>query len=240
MSFYTLYYILGLVMIPGIILGLIASSKVTKTFNKYSNTASKRGRRACDVARSMLNEGNCTETRIQKIQGNLTDNYNPKTDVVSLSSSTHDSNSISAIGVACHEVGHVLQHKQGYFPVKIRSALVPVLNFSSTLTWPLLLVGLIAEISYHATWAQWLIYVALGIYALDTIFSLVTLPIELNASKRAYRSLIETNELTPEEAAKAKQVLNAAALTYIAALITSILSLVRVLLLVLSVRRNRD
>ena len=240
MSFYTLYYILGIVMIPGIILGLIASSKVSKTFNKYNYTASQRGRRACDVARSMLNDGDCTGTRIQKIQGHLTDNYNPKTDVVSLSSSTHDSNSISAIGVACHEVGHALQHKQNYLPVKIRSALVPVLNISSRLTWPLLIIGLIAEIAYQATWAEWLIYAALGIYALDTIFSLVTLPVELNASKRAYQSLIETNELTPEEAAKAKKVLNAAALTYLAALITSILSLLRVLLFVLSTRRNRD
>lgn len=239
MSIYFTYYILGIVMIPGLILGAIASYRVQKTFNKYK-TESSRGRSACDVARKMLNDAGCTETRIAKINGHLTDNYNPQSDVVSLSQSTHDSTSISAIGVACHEAGHVLQHKQNYVPVKIRSALVPVLNVCNYLTWPLLVVGLVAEITYYATWAKWLIYIAVGIYALETIFTLVTLPVELNASKRAYNTLIETNELTEDEAKKVKKVLNAAALTYVAALITSILSLLRVVLLIFATRRNKN
>ena len=237
MSIYTTYTILGLVMIPGIILGIIASTRVNKIFNKYKSE-STRGRKACEVARTMLHNGDCTNTEIRKISGHLTDNYNPNSNIVSLSESTFDSASISAIGVACHEVGHALQHKEKYFPVRVRSALVPVLNAFTKISWPLLFVGLALEIIYYTTWSKWLIYIAVGIYALETLFCLVTLPVELNASKRAYNSLVETNELTEEEAKKAKKVLNAAALTYVAALITSILSLLRVILLIVNIRKK--
>jgi len=187
----------------------------------------------------MLNGGGHYETQIHEINGELTDNYNPQTDVVSLSQSVANKSSISAIGVAAHEVGHVFQHKQNYSPVKIRSALVPVLNISSIFMWPLIILGLIFEVAYVATWATVLIYIGLGIYALNTLFCLITLPVELNASKRAYKMLVATNELTEEEAKSAKKVLNAAAWTYVAALITSILSLVRVLLFIFSMRNDR-
>ena len=187
----------------------------------------------------MLNGGNCLDTRINEIPGELTDNYNPKTDVVSLSRSVANQNSISAIGVAAHEVGHVFQHKQKYLPVKVRSALVPVLNISGYFMWPLIVIGLICEISFYSTWATALIYIGLGIYALNTVFCLITLPVELNASKRAYKMLVETHEMTEDEAKASKKVLNAAAWTYVAALITSVLSLIRVLLFIFAMRGDR-
>ena len=169
----------------------------------------------------------------------MTDNYNPKTDIISLSESVANQNSISAIGVAAHEVGHVFQHKQKYAPLKIRSALVPVINYSGLLMWPLIILGLIFEVAFYSTWATALIYIGLGIYALNTIFCLVTLPVELNASKRAYDMLVSTNEMDVEEAKNAKKVLNAAAWTYVAALITSILSLVRIVLFIFAMRGDR-
>lgn len=235
---YMVYYILGFVMLPGIILGIYAQLKVKSTFEEYNQKHTSRGRSAKDVARLMLNGGGCHETQIKEIAGDLTDNYNPKTDTVSLSQTVANQNTISAIGVAAHEVGHVFQHKQKYAPVKIRSALVPILNFSNVLMWPLIILGLIFEIAFYSTWATALIYIGVGIYALNTIFCLVTLPVELNASKKAYDMLVSTNEMDVEEAKSAKKVLNAAAWTYVAALVTSILSLVRVLLFIFSMRGN--
>jgi len=235
---YLIYYILGIVMIPGIILGIWAQTKVYTTFHKYNTTPTTRGTPAQDVARKMLNAGDCLDTQIKPINGELTDNFNPKTNTVSLSSSVYNNNSISAIGVTAHEIGHVFQHKQKYAPVKIRSALVPILNVSSYFMWPLIIIGLVVEIAYYSTFSNILIYIGLGIYALNTLFCLITLPVELNASKRAYEMLVSTNELTEEEAQQAKKVLNAAALTYVAALITSVLSLLRVVLFVLSMRRD--
>ena len=237
---YMLYYILGFVMIPGIILGIYAQIKVTTTFNEYNSMQTQRGTSAKDVARLMLNGAGYFETQVREINGELTDNYNPKEDIVSLSTSVANNSSVSSIGVAAHEIGHVFQHKQNYTPVKIRSALVPVLNISSFLMWPLIVVGLIFEVAYLATWATALIYIGLAIYGLNTIFCLVTLPVELNASKRAYKMLTATNQMTEEEAKCAKKVLNAAAWTYVAALITSILSFLRVLLFVFSMRGDRN
>lgn len=237
---YLVYYILGFVMIPGIILGIVAQSRVYTTFDKYNTIQTSRGRSAKDVARLMLNGGGCSNTKIAEIRGELTDNYNPKTNTVSLSESVANESTIAAIGIAAHEIGHVFQHKQNYAPVKIRNSLVPVLNISGLLMWPLIILGLIFEIAYYATWAPILIYIGVGIYALNTLFCLVTLPVELNASKRAYEMLVSTNEMDIEEAKAAKKVLNAAALTYVAALITSILSLLRVILFIFAMRGNRE
>ena len=236
---YLVYYILGFVMIPGIIFGIYAQIKVKTTFDEYNSIQTSRGRSAKDVARLMLDSGGCSDTQIQEIRGELTDNYNYKTNTVSLSQSTANKSSISAIGVAAHEIGHVFQHKQKYAPVKIRAALVPVLNISSYFMWPLIILGLIFEIAFYSTWATTLIYIGVGIYALNTLFCLITLPVELNASKRAYDMLISTNEMDVEEAKAAKKVLNAAAWTYVAALITSVLSLLRVLLFIFSMRERR-
>lgn len=240
MSAYLLYYILGIVMIPGVLLGIFAQYKVKSTFEKYNQKKTSRGRTAKEVARLMLNSGDCAKTKIEEIHGNLTDNYNPRTDTVSLSQTVANNNSIAAVGVAAHEVGHVFQHKKNYTPIKIRQWLVPVLNFSNQFMWPLVIIGIICEILFYATWSKFLIYMGLSFYALNTLFSLVTLPVELNASKRAHKMLVSSSEMDEEEARDAKKVLNAAALTYLASLITSVLSLVRVLLVVFSMNRNKN
>ena len=237
---YLVYYVLGFVMIPGIMLGIFAQIKVNSTFNEYNKISTTRGRTAKEVVKLMLNGAGYHQTKVQEISGELTDNYNPKTDIVSLSETVANQNSISAIGIAAHEVGHVFQHKQNYAPLKIRSALVPVLNISSFFMWPLIILGLIFEVGYVATWATVLIYIGLGVYALNTVFCLITLPVELNASKRAYKMLVATNKMSTEEANSAKKVLNAAAWTYVAALITSILSLIRVLLFIFTMRGDRN
>lgn len=236
---YLIYYVLGIVMIPGIILGIYAQARVFTTFNKFNTTQTESGKTAKEVVQKMLNGAGYTTTSIKEIRGELTDNYNPKTDTISLSESVANQNSISAIGVAAHEVGHVFQHKQKYAPLKVRSAMVPVLNISSFFMWPLIIIGLIMEMIAVSTMSSVLIYIGVGIYALNTLFCLITLPVELNASKKAYKMLLGTNEMTQEEANNAKKVLNAAAWTYVAALITSILSLIRVLLFIFAMR-GRD
>ncbi len=235
---YLIYYILGFVMIPGIILGIYAQNKVTKTFNKFNLEPTHRGRTAKEVANLMICGAGFT-TSIKEIKGELTDNYNPKTDVVSLSESVANKNTIAAISVAAHEVGHVFQHKQNYAPMKLRSALVPVINIANYFMWPLIVIGLIIEAVAVSTLSTTLIYIGLGLYSLSTIFCLVTLPVELNASKRAYKMLVGTYELTEEEAKATKKVLNAAAWTYVAGLITSILSLFRVLLFIFAMRGDK-
>lgn len=236
---YYLYYILGFVMLPGIIMGIWAQSKVYSAFNEYNKIETKHGKTAKEVARFMLDGGGCIDTKIQPIQGELTDNFNPQTNTVSLSQAVYNQNSIAAVGIAAHEIGHVFQHKDKYTPIKIRNSLVPVMNVLGWFVWPLIFIGLFVEIAYSVFAADILIYIAIGIYALNTVFCLVTLPVELNASKRAYKMLVATGEMDVEEAKKMKKVLDAAALTYVAALITSILSLLRLVLFVFSMR-SRD
>ena len=236
---YYLYYILGIVMLPGIIMGIWAQSKVYSAFNEYNKIETKHGKTAKEVARFMLDGGGCIDTKIQPIKGELTDNYNPKTNTVSLSQAVYNQNSIASVGIAAHEIGHVFQHKDKYVPIRVRNSLVPVMNILGYFVWPLILIGLFVEIAYSVVAADILIYISIGIYGLNTIFCLITLPVELNASKRAYKMLVATGEMDQEEAKKMKKVLDAAALTYVAALITSILSLLRLLLFIFSIR-NRD
>lgn len=226
-------------MIPGLILGIWAQSKVYSTFNQYNKIQTKHGKTSSEVARFMLDSGGCIDTKIQPIRGNLTDNFNPKTNTVSLSEAVYNQSSIASIGVTAHEIGHVFQHREGYGPIKVRNALVPVMNISGFLMWPLILIGLIMEMTYYVTFADWFIYIGLGLYALNIVFCLITLPIELNASKRAEKMLLATGEMDQEEAKGVKKVLNAAAWTYVAALVTSILSLLRLVLFIFMMRGDR-
>ena len=235
---YYLYYILGIVMIPGIILGIWAQIKVVSTFNEYNKITTKSEKDAKYVARFMLDCAGYVDTNIVPIKGELTDNYNPKTNTVSLSESVYNQNSISAVGVAAHEIGHVFQHKQKYGPIKLRNTLVPVINFCGYFVWPLIIIGLLLEVFYYTTMADILIYIGIAIYSLNIVFCLITLPIELNASKRAYNMLVSSGEMDVEEAQGVKKVLNAAAWTYVAALITSILSLLRLLLFIAHMRND--
>lgn len=235
---YYLYYILGFIMIPGILLGIWAQTKIYTTFNQYNKIDTQHGKPAREIARFMLDSAGMIDTKVQPIKGDLTDNFNPKTNVVSLSSAVYNSATIASVGVCAHEVGHAFQHKQKYAPIKIRSALVPIMNISGFLVWPLIIAGLFLEIAYMAVAADILIYIGIGVYALNTVFCLITLPIELNASKRAYKMLVSTGEMDQKEAEGVKKVLNAAAWTYVASLITSVLSLLRLLLFVFAIRKN--
>lgn len=237
---YYLYYLLGFILVPGILLGIWAQIKVQTTFKEYSKVETKHGKPANVVARYMLDGGGCIDTKIGRIKGDLTDNYNPTNDTISLSDSVYDSTSVAAIGVTAHEIGHVFQHKGHYAPVKWRSFLVPILNITGYFVWPLIFIGLILEVAFYITSAEWMIITGIALYSLNIIFCLITLPVELNASKRAYKMLVSTGEMDQQEAEGVKKVLNAAAWTYVAALVTSILSLVRLLLYVFMVKGGRD
>ena len=236
---YLVYYLLGFILLPGIFLGIWAQTKVYTTFNQFNQVETKRNIPANQVARSMLDAAGYSDIKIQKNNGELTDNFNPKTNVVSLSNSVYNQSTVSAVGVAAHEIGHVFQHKQKYGLIMARNILVPVINFSVMFTWPLIIVGLILETTYYVTAADILIYLGIGIYALNIVLCLITLPIELNASKRAHKMLLATGEVDVTEAEGVKKVLDAAAWTYVAALLTSILSLLRLISFVFMLRGRR-
>lgn len=221
------YYIMGIILIPGLILAIIAQAKVSINYKKYSQVMSKNNMKACDVARLILDSAGLKQVQIKKINGELTDNYDPKAQAVSLSSSVYDSTSVAAIGVACHEVGHALQYAQNYAPVKIRMFLVKACNISSTLLWPLVVIGLILNIGLNSVAGMVCMWCGVIIFGLSVIFNLVTLPVEYNASNRAKSILSNAEILDSEEMEGVHKVLNAAALTYVAALVVSILNLLR-------------
>ena len=233
-SFYWDYYLLGIILVPGIIFAIIAQNKVNSTFNKYTNIMSESGRTASEVARIMLNAAGCTDIRVAKIGGHLTDNYNHKQKTVSLSNSVYDSTSVASIGIAAHEIGHVLQHKTHYFPIKLRTLAIYASNISSVLMWPLIIIGLMFNFLLTLEFGYMIALAGVAVFGLAVLVNLVTLPVEYNASKRATEILSQSGLLTEEETSQAKQVLNAAALTYVAALVVSILNLLRFVLAIRS------
>ena len=214
-----------ILVIIGVIITMIASAKVQSTFRKYSRVGSLSGIRGAQAADKILNSAGIHDVRIEAVGGNLTDHYDPRTKVLRLSDSVYGSTSVSAIGVAAHECGHAVQHSQGYTPLKLRSALVPIVNFGSTLSWPIILLGLILGTN------QTLIQLGIFLFSFGVLFQLVTLPVELNASNNAIRMLSKTGILYNDEIRSARKVLNAAALTYIAAAAASLLQLLRLFLL---------
>lgn len=220
-----------ILVIPGLLLGLWAQFKVKSSFEKYQRVLSRSGYTADDVARRLLSRANCTEVSIQQTGGSLTDHYDPRSQVLRLSNTVYGSGSVAAIGVAAHECGHAMQHKEGYAPLKLRSMLVPVVNLGSNLYFPIFMLGLVFS------WEP-LVYVGIACFALTLLFALVTLPVEFNASSRAIRALREGGYLGEEELRGAKAVLDAAALTYVASAISSLLQLVRLLLI--ARRNDRD
>lgn len=228
MIFYDATYILVLL---GALLSLIASLVLRVTVKKYAKVISSRGMTAEQVADRILRDAGIYDVQIERISGNLTDNYSPKEKVLHLSQSTYGSADITAIGVAAHECGHAIQHATGYALIGLRSALVPVVNIGSWLSWPLILVGLFLGASQLAMF---------GVYcfAAVVVFQLITLPVEINASRRALAVLRESSMLTEEELPGARKVLIAAAMTYVAALASSILQLLRLLLIVGGGRRR--
>ena len=220
--YYDWTYILVLI---GVVLSLLASAKVKSTFARYSNVRSYSGMTGRDAAEKILHRNGIYDVQIIHISGNLTDHYNPTNKTLALSDPVYHSTSVAAIGVAAHECGHAIQHAEGYAPLGFRSAIVPVVSIGSTLSWPLILIGLLIP--------RLDVCITLGIllFSLVVVFQFVTLPVEFNASGRAIAILRNGGFMTEEELGGAKRVLTAAALTYVAAMVTAILQLVRLLLL---------
>ncbi len=221
-------------VIIGAALSLLAQARVTSTFNKYSRIGTKSGMTGADAARLILNRNGIHSVRIEPVRGQLTDHYNPQKMSLALSEPVYGSNSIAAVGVAAHECGHAVQHDQQYGPLMLRSALVPITNIGSTLSIPILLVGMLL----NSSTGDLLVQIGIIAFSLTTLFTLITLPVEFNASRRALAILNENHVLTEEELKGTREVLNAAAMTYVAAAATSILQLLRLLLI--SGNRRRD
>ena len=224
------------IILPCMLLSLWASSRVNSTFKKYSTQYSYRRLTGADAARRVLSSNGVHNVRIERVSGNLTDHFDPKTNVIRLSDSVYDNTSTAAIGVACHEAGHAVQYAQNYGPIKLRAAIVPVTNLGSKLAMPLILIGIL--LSFLGNFSYTLVYVGIACFSLSVVFQLVTLPVEFNASNRAVALLSETGILQQEELQKTKKVLSAAALTYVAAAASSILQLLRLVLLFGNRRRD--
>ena len=217
-------------VLPAMLFAMWASARVNSTFEKYKKTRNVRGMTGADAARWVLDRNGLRNVRIEHIQGSLTDHYDPSTNVVRLSDDVYSSTSTAAIGVACHEVGHAIQHATNYAPVKIRTAIVPITNIGAKLSVPLIIIGLL--LSSMGEIFVMLAFIGCALFGLVTVFQLVTLPTEFNASSRALKTIEETNLLQGEELRQAKKVLSAAAMTYVAALAVSLAQLMRFLIIV--------
>lgn len=215
------------------------SSNVNRTFQKYSAQQNRQGITGAEAARRVLHAAGVTSVAVRPTQGNLTDHYDPRDNAIYLSQSVYGSTSTAAIGVAAHEAGHAIQHAEEYLPIKVRTAIVPITNFGSRLAMPLILGGLL--LSWYAAFPFGYELALLGVlcYSLCVIFQLVTLPTEYNASRRAMVALESTAILSEEEQKGARKTLNAAALTYVAALAVSLTQFLRLLAMVMGGRRNR-
>ena len=216
--------------IIAILISLYAQIKVSTTFGRYSSLYTRSGRMAADVARSILRANGVYNVKVERVPGNLTDHYDPRSNTLRLSDAVFSSTSAAAIGVAAHEVGHAIQHARGYLPIKIRAKLVPITNFASRLSWIVILLG--ALISFFAMLSDIgyiIIMSGIALFSVTAVFQLVTLPCEFNASKRALVSLENMGCYEREEIHAAKKVLSAAAMTYVAALFVTVMQILRLL-----------
>ena len=224
-------------VLPCVLLSLWASSNVNTTFQKYSKQFSSRGLTGAEAAQRVLSANGVHNLRIERISGNLTDHYAPRTNVIRLSDGVYSSTSTAAIGVACHEAGHAVQYAQDYAPIKLRAAIIPVTNIGSKLAMPLILLGLVLAFLDNLSYT--FIYLGIACFGLSLVFQLVTLPVEFNASRRAMNAIEQADLLSAEEQRGAKKTLRAAALTYVAAPATALAQLLR-LILIFGGRRRRD
>ncbi|MEE0100649.1 MAG: zinc metallopeptidase [Acutalibacteraceae bacterium] len=211
-------------ILPAIIITMIAQVRVNSAFNKYSKIQNLHNLTGAQAAQRVLATHGVSGVQIEHVAGKMTDHFDPRTNVIRLSDSVYGSTTIAAVGIAAHEAGHAVQHAQGYLPNKIRGVLVPLANVGSRVSWILIIIGLFLPLQY-----DWVLYLGILFYALSVLFTIVTLPVEFNASKRALQTIDETNMLMGEEYAGAKKVLSAAAMTYVAAAFTAIMSLLRLL-----------
>lgn len=216
-------------VLPCILLSLWASANVNSTFRRYSKQRSMRGLTGAQAAQRVLYANGVRNVRIERISGNLTDHYDPKTNVIRLSDGVYDNTSTAAIGVACHEAGHAVQYAQNYAPIKLRAAIVSVTNIGSRMAMPLILLGLV--LSAFSAYSYHIIYLGIACFGLSLIFQLVTLPVEFNASRRALNAISDGDLLTQEELKGARKTLRAAAMTYVAATAVSLAQLLRLILL---------
>ena len=224
------YYGSMIILIPAIIFTMYAQSKVNSNFRRYSNIRNARNMTGAEAARRMLDANGLTNVQIEQTRGSLTDHYDPRKRVLRLSQSVYGVNSIAAVSVACHEAGHAVEHAESYKPLKIRNSIVPLVNFASSLTWPLVIIGilLLANGSYMGD-----LLFNIGVITMLAVilFHTVTLPVEFNASHRAMIQLREGRMLSDEELKKTRKVLTAAALTYVAGAASALLQLLRLILI---------
>ena len=220
-------------IVPCIIITLICQIKVQSTFSKYSKIRNSRNITGAQAAEYVLRQNGVTGVRIEHVSGSMTDHFDPRTNVIRLSDTVYNSNSVAAVGVACHEAGHAVQHAEGYLPNKIRSIILPMAKIGSQLSWILILLGLV----FTAKVGFVLLYIGIVLFSLSVLFTIATLPIEFNASKRALECIRESDLLYGDEYTGAKRTLQAAAMTYVASALTAIMQLLR---LIVIARSRRD
>ena len=224
---YDITYVI--LVLPFVFLSLWASHNVNSTYKKYSAQYSYRGLTAAQAAQRVLRDNGVNGVSIKNISGSLTDHYDPTSNVIRLSDSVYDSTSTAAIGVACHEAGHALQYAKGYFPIKIRAAIIPITNFGSKIAMPLILLGILFSFGGH--FSQVLVDAGIACFGFSLLFQLITLPVEFDASHRAMVCIENSGLLTEDEQKGARRTLTAAALTYVAAAAVSFMQLLRLILL---------
>ncbi|WP_281692665.1 zinc metallopeptidase [Agathobaculum desmolans] len=224
-----MYYIV--LVVPCLLLAFWAQGKVKSTFSRYEQVMNRRGLTGAQAAEAVLRQNGVTGVRIEWVAGKLNDHFDPRTNTIRLSNAVYSSTSVASIGVAAHEAGHAVQYAQGYFPIKLRAAIIPVTQIGSSAALPLLVLGLVLN-------SGMLLDIGILAFSLSTVFQLITLPVEVNASNRALTAIEQGGLLTDEEYPMAKKTLTAAAMTYVAALAVSLAQLLRVLLIFGG--RNRD
>ena len=220
-------------IVPCIIITLICQIKVQSTFSKYSKIRNSRNITGAQAAEYVLRQNGVTGVRIEHVSGSMTDHFDPRTNVIRLSDTVYNSNSVAAVGVACHEAGHAVQHAEGYLPNKIRGIILPMAKIGSQLSWILILLGLV----FTAKVGFVLLYIGIVMFSLSVLFTIATLPVEFNASKRALECIRESDLLYGDEYTGAKRTLQAAAMTYVASALTAIMQLLR---LIIIARGRRD
>ena len=225
-----------ILVLPFVLLSMWASANVNSTFKKYAQQYSSRRITGAEAAQRVLHAHGVRNVRIERVSGNLTDHFDPTTNVIRLSDGVYDNTSTAAIGVACHEAGHAVQYAQNYGPIKLRAAIIPVTNLGSKLAMPLILIGLL--LSAFGSISTGLVYLGIACFSLSLIFQLVTLPVEFNASRRAMATIESAGLLTVEEQKGAKKTLKAAAMTYVAATAVSLMQLLRLVMLFGGRRRD--
>ena len=223
-------------VLPCVILAMIASANVNSTFKRFSQKHSMRRITGAQAAQRVLSANGVTGVRIERVGGNLTDHFDPKTNVIRLSDGVYDSTSVAAIGVACHEAGHAVQYAQHYAPMNLRAAIIPITNIGSKLAMPLILLGVL--LSFGETVSYGFVYAGIACFGLSLVFQLVTLPVEFNASRRAMQAIESSGILSEDEQRGARKTLTAAAMTYVAATAVALAQLLRLILIFGGQRRN--